>query len=300
MIIIDLIEPGAKLILNNAYKQKKGNMMKNNKITRKVLVGLTLTFAFLGAAACGTDSTPVDEVPNILETSVPVATHETLETSEEAVSVPTDLTIVDEEGNTSIDLDTLEASLSSASSSDLTNIEAEGLVFMREEEKLARDVYLTLYDQWNINIFKNIAASEQTHTDAIKTLLDQYGLDDPMSSDEIGVFENADLQALYDQLAALGSQSLADALNVGAAIEEIDILDLEKYIAQTDNSDIQRVYESLLKGSRNHLRSFVNTMSNQIGTTYQPQYLSQDAYQAIVGTDIETGSNGRGKGYGNG
>lgn len=274
--------------------------MTNHIITQKVLLSFTFTIAFFGIAACGTTATPVDEIPNISETSIPAASNENLESSEEVASEPSELTIVDEDGSTSIDVDTLEASLSSTTASGLTNTEAEGLLFMREEEKLARDVYLTLYDQWNINIFQNIAASEQTHTDAVKTLLDRYGLDDPMINDEMGVFINADLQALYDQLVAQGSQSLGEALNVGAAIEEIDILDLEKYIAQTENSDIQRVYESLLKGSRNHLRAFVNTMENKIGTSYQPQYLSQDAYQAIVGLDIETGSNGRGKGKGNG
>ena len=269
-------------------------------ITRKIMLGLTISFAILGIAACGTASTPVAEAPDIVEIIAPTAITESIETANEPVSEPSDLTIVDDDGNTSIDADALEAELSTPLSTGLTEIEAEGLLFMREEEKLARDVYLTLYDQWNINIFQNIAASEQTHTDAIKTLLDQYGLDDPVVNDEIGVFTNADLQALYDQLVAQGSQSLGDALNVGAAIEEIDILDLEKYIAQTDNADIQMVYESLLKGSRNHLRAFVSTMQRQIGTIYQPQYLSQDAYQAIVGSDIETGGNGQGKGKGNG
>jgi len=171
---------------------------------------------------------------------------------------------------------------------------------MREEEKLARDVYLRLYDLWNINIFKNIAASEQTHTDAIKALLDSYSLDDPMSNDENGVFANDDLQALYNQLVDQGSQSLEDALKVGAAVEEIDILDLEKYIAQTDNADIQMVYENLLKGSRNHLRSFAETIQKQTGATYQPQYLPEDEYQAIVGSEIERGGNSQGKGNGNG
>jgi len=89
---------------------------------------------------------------------------------------------------------------------------------------------------------------------------------------------------------------LSDALQVGAVIEEIDILDLEKYIAQIDNADIRLVYENLMKGSRNHLRSFVSTIQKQTGEAYQPQYLSQAAYDAIVGTDIEMGGNGRGKG----
>jgi tRNA isopentenyl-2-thiomethyl-A-37 hydroxylase MiaE len=97
---------------------------------------------------------------------------------------------------------------------------------------------------------------------------------------------------------AQGGQSLSEALIVGAAIEEIDILDLEKYIAQTDKTDIQMVYENLMKGSRNHLRSFVSTIQKQAGSTYQPQYLSLEAYQAIVGSEMVSGGNGRRRGKG--
>ncbi len=233
------------------------------------------------------------KIPPIVELIAPTAEPESIETATDQVSQSSDLTIVDEEGSTSIDAEALKATLSMSSSTGLTEIEAAGLIFMREEEKLARDVYLTLYNQWNLNIFNNIAASEQTHADAVKTLLDKYGLDDPMLKDEIGVFTNPDLQALYDQLVAQGSQSLGEALMAGAAIEEIDIRDLEGFIDQTDNADIRTVYENLMKGSRNHLRSFVSTLQKRAGTTYQPRYLTQDAYQAIVGSDMETGGNGR-------
>jgi len=257
------------------------------------MLGLTLSFTILGIAACETTTTPVAEASEILEPAAPTATIESIETANEPVSEPSDLTIVDEDGNTSIDVDALETALSMPAANGLTEIEAQGLLFMREEEKLARDVYLTLFDQWNFNIFQNIAASEKTHTDAVKALLDQYGLDDPMTTDDSGVFENPDLQGLYNQLVVQGSRSLEDALKVGAAIEEIDILDLEKYIAQTDNADIQLVYENLLKGSRNHLRSFVSTIMNQNGIIYQPQYLPEDEYQTIAGSEIERGSNGQ-------
>jgi hypothetical protein len=174
------------------------------------------------------------------------------------------------------------ADLPLAQPGELSAAEAEALLYMREEEKLAHDVYVTLYDQWGVNTFQNIATSEQAHTDAIKALLDRYGLDDPASS-QIGVFTNSDLQALYDQLVARGSQSMAEALKVGAAIEEIDILDLEKRLAQTDNADIQQVFNNLLNGSKNHLRAFASTFQAQTGETYQPQYLSAEAYQAILG-----------------
>ena len=169
--------------------------------------------------------------------------------------------------------------------------EAKDLAFMREEEKLAHDVYVQLYEMWGQPTFNNIAKSEQTHTDAIKTLLDTYGVADPTAGKSAGEFSDAYLQELYDTLVAQGSQSLGDALKVGAAIEEIDILDLQKAIAQTNEAGIKLVYQNLLKGSENHLRSFTATLKQQTGETYQPQYLTQAAYDAIVGSATNSGGN---------
>ncbi|MDY0019709.1 MAG: DUF2202 domain-containing protein [Anaerolineae bacterium] len=171
----------------------------------------------------------------------------------------------------------------------LTDAEIAGLTYMREEEKLAHDVYLALYDEWDLAIFQNIAASEQTHTEAVKTLLTRYGLEDPSEGMAAGDFRDAELQKLYDELVAQGQRSLTDALKVGAAIEEIDILDLEERLAQTTNADIRQVYTNLLKGSRNHLRAFTKTLERQTGETYQPQYLTPAAYQAIVTGTLERG-----------
>jgi hypothetical protein len=185
-----------------------------------------------------------------------------------------------------------------ATPGDLSAEESAALLYMREEEKLAHDVYMTIYEQWDFRVFSNISRSEQTHTDRVKALLDRYELDDPASS-EIGVFTDPDLQALYNELIARGSQSLAEALKVGAAIEEIDILDLQERLAQTDNADIQQVFNNLMNGSNNHLRAFVSTLNTQIGETYQPQYLSAEAYQAILGDDTSTGGNGGNGGKGN-
>jgi len=186
-----------------------------------------------------------------------------------------------------------------ATPGELSAAESEALLYMREEEKLAHDVYVTMYAQWSLPVFQNISQSEQAHTDAVKALLDRYGLDDPASS-ETGVFTNTDLQALYRELVARGSQSLAEALKVGAAIEEIDILDLQSRLVQTDNADIQQVFNNLLNGSYNHLRAFVSTLNTQAGETYQPQYLSAEAYQAIINAETETGGNGNRGGRGNG
>lgn len=204
-----------------------------------------------------------------------------------------DIILVDDQGETSIDLD--PSRLGPLVPSGVSEDEASGLLYMREEEKLAHDVYLALYDSWGLPIFQNISNSEQTHADAVKALLDAFGLEDPAAGKGPGEFTNTDLQALYDDLTLQGSRSLNDALRVGAAIEEIDILDLETQLSQIENASIRTVYENLMKGSRNHLRAFTSTLSRQTGETYQAQYLSSDVYQSIVGSSMEAG----GRRYGN-
>jgi len=169
-------------------------------------------------------------------------------------------------------------------SGDLDANETAALLTMREEEKLAHDVYMTLSNQWDLPIFQNISQSEQTHMDAIKALIDRYNLTDP-ASDTIGVYTKPDLQALHDSLVNQGSQSLSEALRVGAAIEEIDILDLDIYLSQTDNIDIRQVFTNLKLGSHNHLNAFTSTLYRLMGEVYLPYYLSVDAYQAIISSE---------------
>lgn len=160
--------------------------------------------------------------------------------------------------------------------------EQNSLSYMREEEKLARDVYITLFNKYGIKAFNNISKSEQTHTDAIKYIIQKYSLDDPIKNDVIGVFINQDLQNLYNKLIAQGYQSDIEALKVGALIEEVDIIDLVKGInEEVDNQDIKLVYNNLKMGSENHLRAFVKNLSTR-GIVYTPQLLDIDTYNSIV------------------
>jgi hypothetical protein len=207
----------------------------------------------------------------------------------------TDITTVDESGSTTIEQPVLNEALHQIPVGELNEADLESLRYMREEEKLAQDVYLTLYEQWGLPTFQNIANSEATHTEAVKTLLERYGVEDPAIDQHIGQFVAPTLQTLYDQLVVEGSQSLADALRVGAAIEEIDILDLEERIAGTGKADIQLVYQNLMKGSRNHLRAFTSTLERQTGETYSPQYLEPVTYEAIVSASVERGNGGQGQ-----
>jgi len=143
----------------------------------------------------------------------------------------------------------------------LSDAEEEDLVFMREEEKLARDVYLVLFDTWQTPVFSNIATSEQTHMDTLKVLLDRYGIADPAEGKAPGEFANSDLQALYDQLVLDGSQSLTDAMEVGIVIEETDIADLQEALGDATRRDLIRVYTNLMNASYNHLNAFTSQLA---------------------------------------
>lgn len=169
--------------------------------------------------------------------------------------------------------------------SNLTDLEKKSLIYMREEEKLARDVYMTLFEKWGLNIFSNIARSEDTHTEAIRSLLQTYQISDSAST-EVGVFTNADLQNLYTDLVTRGSVSLKEALIVGVTIEDLDIHDLYTQLKNINNQDIINVYENLMRGSRNHLRSF-NSQLKARGVIYTPQYISVAEYESIITSDME-------------
>lgn len=171
----------------------------------------------------------------------------------------------------------------------LSAAEKNSLLVMREEEKLAKDVYVTLYKKWNLNIFNNISSSEETHTSAVLSLLQKYDIPDPVGNNAVGVFENTTLQKLYNDLVAQGSVSLLEGVKVGAIVEDLDIYDLNEYMKNVDNQDITYVYQNLTKGSRNHLRSFYSQILSQNGT-YKAQYITQADFDAIVNSARETGS----------
>lgn len=186
-----------------------------------------------------------------------------------------------------------------------TNLSPEeiaDLLKMREEEKLARDVYLTLYEKWGSPVFSNIARSEQMHMDAMGVLLEHYGLDDPVAQtgDARGVFSDPQIQDLYNQLVEQGSASLEAALTVGATIEDLDIKDLNEAIARTTHADIQTVYERLRTGSYHHMQAFVGNLRAQ-GADYTPQFISAEEFQRILSEPHGGGGeHGRGHGQGHG
>jgi hypothetical protein len=137
--------------------------------------------------------------------------------------------------------------------------------------------------------FYKYCSSEQTHTNAVLTLLNKYELTDPVGTNSVGIFNDTTLQNLYTQLVAQGSTSLSDAYKIGATIEDLDIFDLNNWVIKVDNQDIKFVYQNLTKGSRNHMRSFYSQIISA-GGTYTAQFISQAELDSIINSPKETGS----------
>jgi hypothetical protein len=168
----------------------------------------------------------------------------------------------------------------------LSAAEEAEVLYLREEEKLARDVYLTLAERWQLPIFSNIARAEQQHMDLVFRLIEVYGLIDPITDDTVGVFSNPDLGILYEQFVIDGADTLVAALTVGATIEDMDLYDLYDLVEFTTNDHITLVAYNLAKGSRNHLRAFVRALLAQ-GESYTPQSLDQETFDAILAAETE-------------
>ncbi len=174
-----------------------------------------------------------------------------------------------------------------------------GVTYMREEEKLARDVYLALFDIWGIRTFENIAQAEQQHMDSVAYLMDQQGIEDTVAYAAPGEFTIPAIKDLYNSLVEQGSKSAIDALKVGTLIEDLDIADLEEYLAGTTDPLTIQVYERLIAGSEQHMRAFMNQLA-MYGETYEAQFISQERMDDILGSSMGMGgpSNQRGGHHG--
>lgn len=144
--------------------------------------------------------------------------------------------------------------------------ETAGLLFMREEEKMARDVYTYLYGKYKLPVFLNISKSENAHMSAVLRLITAFKITDNSTNDP-GVYTNTRIAELYLKLIEMGNVSLIDALKVGVLIEQTDISDLQKELLPVENTSVKTVYTNLTAGSNAHLKAFVYNLKIQ-GVTY--------------------------------
>jgi hypothetical protein len=174
--------------------------------------------------------------------------------------------------------------------------EREAILFLREEEKLARDVYLTLAEHHAPPVFSNIARAEQRHMDAVGLLISRYGLEDPIADDALGAFTNSELKSLYEEFVARGTESLESALRVGATIEDMDLADLAALGDSTDNTDVKLIVSRLSAGSRNHLRAFSRGLARRGHAPYTPTFLDAATVAEILASAHDHGMADRGRG----
>lgn len=163
----------------------------------------------------------------------------------------------------------------------ISDEEKKDLIFLREEEKLAHDVYSYSLKKYDAIIFSNISQSESNHMSQVLNLLDKYQIEDPAKSHAEGIFTNQILQKLYQQFISKSDSGIVQALEVGAMIEDLDLHDIETFHLHTNKPDIKSVYDRLSCGSRNHLRSFVRNL-NDYNKTYAPHYILTEEYNTII------------------
>ncbi len=188
----------------------------------------------------------------------------------------------------------LALSLTSIFAATLSDEDAEKIFWIREEEKLARDVYIGLYEIWGIRTFDNISRSEQVHMDAIRDeIIIPNGLEDPVKSEKPGVFTNPEIKKLYDELMLKGSSSVQNAIEVGLLIEDMDIFDLKRTIEMVEDETIKVVLQHLQEGSENHMRAF-NKQAERYGVEYEPEYISRQEMNGILSGQVGSGQNSEG------
>ena len=171
--------------------------------------------------------------------------------------------------------------------STLTQDLKDAIAYMGNEERLAYDVYMNLYDYHNINNniqvmqLQNIAQnSEKTHVGIVQALVQKYDLGvDDLSNVETAVADNSvafedmprgvydipAIQELYDFLYDKGIASKQAALEVGCMVEVVDIDDLDEYIELAEESnatDVIDAFNILRDGSYSHYWAFDKGLKN--------------------------------------
>jgi|GEM_PF-719649 len=180
----------------------------------------------------------------------------------------------------------IAASFQALPSGTLSDAEIADINYLQEAEKMQLDLYGALASQYsNAPVFAALQQNEQAFYTADDVVLQKYGLANPAQGTP-GVYSDTQLQNLYNRLNSQGGL-LTDSYAVAAQSEEIHIADISAALSRTNNSDLQYLYTQDLAISRNNLRSIIAALT-AAGGAYAPQYLSTDAFNAIIGSPMET------------
>lgn len=133
---------------------------------------------------------------------------------------------------------------------------ATELNYLRQEEKLAHDLYVLADSLYGAQQFGNIAQAEVHHGQAINSLLAGYSMADPNAGQAEGVFTDPQIQKTYNELAARIRQSQDEAAQVGILAEKTDIADLKKTIDSSPPAAVKSTLSHLVTASERHLQAF--------------------------------------------
>lgn len=210
---------------------------------------------------------------------------------EESVQVLT----VNSDGVTSFNTPVLTPTFENTA--ELTAEEIEFLFAVREDEKVARDLYAHFYSKYQLKPFEMIGKAESNHISAVEKLLTFYSISFPALS-EAGIFANAERQLNYTTLAASGNTSL-EAFTTAAKLEETGIYDYMTVLQDITNPNIKLVIEHLMKASSNHLKAFLRNI-DALGGSYTPSILSQEQFDNIIKSNFDNGRRLKKRGGDNG
>lgn len=177
----------------------------------------------------------------------------------------------------------------------ITEKEKEGIIKIRQEEKLVRDIYKSFHETWDDPFFEQVMECEQIHMDRMKMLIDNFNLEDPVTEETPGKFTDKDFRDIYFIYTEIGKSSFLAALKTGAELEELDISDLQEALDNSEDALINQVYQNLQRASRNHLRAFVARL-NKLGGSYSPKFIGNEQYNDIINSPMERGGQNMGRG----
>lgn len=177
--------------------------------------------------------------------------------------------------------------------SQISQSDRDALIYTMQEEKVANNFYTAMQSLYALNVFQNISKSETMHMKHVKTLLDNFGIDNPVSGkyEAAGSFMDAGLERMYNDMISIGNISVTDALKESAKFEEMDIRDLKAFVESAENTSIESTLNKLINASGNHLRAFVRNLKTR-GIEYSPQYLSQEEFNGIISSSGKSRGNG--------
>lgn len=204
--------------------------------------------------------------------------------------IPSSLDVDGTTGYSNIDVSTARNNFLNFPFERISDQEAKGIRFVREEEKVAVDFYTAMNALFSSADLKKVAQSEQTHFIASGFSIDKYNLTDPTEGMTAGMFASQSLQAHYNQSIAEGSPSLMAAYITGAKLQESNLITIQNQLDRVaNNRDLRNIYDALHIATRNHLRIMIKGV-NANGGSYSPLFIDAEVFQDIVGSGFELGS----------